>query len=99
MLSTKIARDIMQIPHLPDPAKNHCSSLCAPVQFLVMQKHIVPSVLDLEVIMPEEIPDNIQRRVFEDSANTVLRRPFHNETKRPNILIPSSSIVCCMSKH
>lgn len=50
---------------LPDPANNHCSSLCAPVQCLMLQKHIDPSVLDPKVIMPEEIPNNTRRHVFE----------------------------------
>ena len=75
MLSRNIARDITQIPHLPDPANNHCSSLCAPV-VQSRAADIVPSVLDPEVIIPEEIPNNIQRRVFEDSGNAVLRRAF-----------------------
>lgn len=74
MNSTRVARDITQMAHLPDPANNHRSSLCALLQRLVLKKHIVPSVLDAEVIVPEEIPHNIWRCVFEDSATAVLRR-------------------------
>jgi hypothetical protein len=46
---------MMQNTHLPDPPENHCSSLGALLQGLVLKKHVIPAVLDLELIIPEEI--------------------------------------------
>jgi hypothetical protein len=40
----------------------------------MLKKHVIPSVVHPELIVPEEIPDNIRRRVLKDSAAAILRR-------------------------
>jgi hypothetical protein len=72
ILSTK--RSQAEAAHLPDPSNNHGSSLLALLQHLMLKKHVIPSVLHPELIVPEEIPDNIRRCVLKDSAAAILRR-------------------------
>ena len=79
-------RDCAETAHLPNPANNHRSSLRALLQHVVLQQHVVPSVLRPELIVPEEIPNNVRGRVFKDSAASVLRRAILEGNKRTNQL-------------
>jgi hypothetical protein len=50
---------MMQNTHLPDPPDNQGSILGAFLQCLVLKKHVIPAVLNPELIVPEEISDDL----------------------------------------
>lgn len=91
VLCTKNTRDIIRKAHLPDPPENHRSSLCALLQRIVLKKHVVPSVLNPELVIPEEIPDNFWRCILKDSATAVLRRATL-ERNKPHKLFNSKEL-------
>ena len=49
----------MRNTHFPDPPDNQGSSLGALLQCLVLKKHVIPAVLNPELIVPEEISHDL----------------------------------------
>lgn len=75
--------------YLPDPPDDHCPGLGVLLQRLMLKKHVVPGVLNPELIIPEEIPDDLWRRVFKDSAAAVLRWAILGRNKPHNSVLES----------